>query len=235
MQLSPHAFPRGQTRQHLRAGAARVADRGGMLLTRNPFKGFKKPKEKNPLRVKVTDEEYEALLAVADEIDWRFRVALVLAHEPGHRIGAIRTLRWSDVDLEQGRIHWRAETDKAGYEHVTPITDAAKRAFRRARAEVAGIGDSPVLPAPQDGGQAVSRFLVRDWWERAEKKAKLDPKPGRGWHSLRRNFASDLKSIPLKTLCELGGWKTHVPVMTCYQQADEEELREALETRGFGT
>ena len=34
-----------------------------------------------------------------------------------------------------------------------------------------------------------------------------NPKRGRGWHSLRRKFASDLMDQPLKVLCELGGWK----------------------------
>ena len=60
------------------------------------------PREKNPTRVILSQAEYEALLRVSAEIDWRFRVALVLAHETGHRIGAIRQLRWSDVDMGPG-------------------------------------------------------------------------------------------------------------------------------------
>ena len=36
--------------------------RGGVLLERNPFKGYKVPKEKNPLRVRLSGEEYDALL-----------------------------------------------------------------------------------------------------------------------------------------------------------------------------
>ena len=54
------------------------------------------PREKNPTRVVLSQAEYEALLRVSAKIDWRFRVALVLAHETGQRIGAIRQLRWSD-------------------------------------------------------------------------------------------------------------------------------------------
>ena len=38
-------------------------------------------------------------------------------------------------------------------------------------------------------------------------RAGLEPKRGRGWHSLRRKFASDLMNQPLKVLCEPGGWK----------------------------
>ena len=58
-------------------------------------------------RVVLTENEYVALLAVADEVDWRFRVALILAHETGHRIGAVRQLRWSVIDLEKRQIRWR--------------------------------------------------------------------------------------------------------------------------------
>ena len=35
------------------------------------------------------------LPGVSGRIGWRFHVALVLAHETGHRIGAIRKLRWT--------------------------------------------------------------------------------------------------------------------------------------------
>ena len=45
----------------------------------------------------------------------QFQLALVLAHDTGHRIGAIRMLRWSDVDLKAARVRWRAENDKIGF------------------------------------------------------------------------------------------------------------------------
>ena len=60
--------------------AARSRDeRGRPLLDRNPLKGFRKPTEKNPTRVVLTEDEYRALLKVAGRLDWRFGVALVLA------------------------------------------------------------------------------------------------------------------------------------------------------------
>jgi len=60
--------------------------------------------------------------------------------------------------------------------------------------------------------------MSRAWWEKAERLAGLEPKRGRGWHSLRRKFASDLMDQPLKVLCELGGWKDAKTVLQCYQQ-----------------
>ncbi len=83
--------------------AARSKDEQGRpLLDRNPLKGLKKPREKNPARVVLTEDEYRALLKVSRQVGWPFHVALVLAHETGHRIGAIRNLRWSDIDSEAG-------------------------------------------------------------------------------------------------------------------------------------
>jgi integrase len=204
---------------------------GAPLLHRNPFRGLTPPREKNPIRVVLTDEEYDALLGVSREVDWRFHVALVLAHETGHRIGAIRRLRWSDVDLDERRIRWRAETEKNGHEHFTPMTGEARGALLLARDHQPGIGDAPVFPAPKDPAQSVSRYLMRDWWKRAERSAGLEPQQGRGWHSLRRKFASDYMHKPLKILCDLGGWKTHRTVVECYQHPDEGQLREALQDR----
>ena len=209
--------------------------RAGVLLERNPFKGYRAPKEKNPLRVKLSDEEYNALLVVSMDVEWRFHVALVLAHETGHRIGAIRQLQWSDIDLEEKLIRWRADTEKTGYAHVTPMNAVAEAALKVARTKGLSIGQAPVLPGPSDANQPVGRYRIRDWWRKAVKRAKLEPKPGRGWHSLRRKFASDLKGTPFKTLMGLGGWKTHETLLTCYQQTDEGEMRKALESRKIGT
>ena len=39
--------------------------------------------------------------------------------------------------------------------------------------------------------------MVRYWWGRAERLAGLERKRGRGWHSLRRKFASGLMGQPL--------------------------------------
>jgi integrase len=44
------------------------------------------------------------MLAIADHVHTHFPLALVLAHETGHRISSIRQLRWSDIDFENGSI-----------------------------------------------------------------------------------------------------------------------------------
>ena len=47
----------------------------------------------------------------------------------------------------------------------------------------------------------------------------MERKRGRGWHSLRRKFASDLMDQPLKVLCELGGWKNAKTVLQLLPEA----------------
>ncbi|MDP3937777.1 MAG: site-specific integrase [Deltaproteobacteria bacterium] len=204
---------------------------GRYLLERNPLKGFPFPKESNPSRPIVTDEQYRAMLAIGGHVSPLFKLALILAHETGHRIGSIRRLRWSDMDFEHGKIRWRAENDKIGFEHETVVTEAALDALERARQEQQSIGDAWVFPSPGNPAEPCSRHLVRDWWQRAEASAGVPRVKGLGWHSLRRKFATELKHTPLKDLCYLGGWKEPQTVLKCYQRADEGTMREALASR----
>jgi len=212
--------------------AARSRDEHGhLLLDRNPLKGLKKPKEKNPTRIVLTEEEYVALLGVSRKVGWQFHLALVLAHETGHRIGAIRKLRWLDIDVEGREVRWRAKHEKTGYEHVTPLTDEAVAALQEARGHNGGKGNVPVVPALRDASKCIGRCSVYRLWLRAQTMAGLEPKRGRGWHSLRRKFASDLMDQPLKVLCELGGWRDAHTVLRCYQRPDAGHLRKALDSR----
>ncbi len=206
-------------------------EQGRLLLDRNPLRGLRTPTEKNPNRVVLTEEEYRTLLKVSRKVDWRFHIALVLAHETGHRIGAIRQLRWPDIDFDGGTIVWRAEHDKSGYEHITPVTAAALDALKEVPRWDPLAGEAPVLPAPMNPRAAVGAARLHAWWSKAQILAGLEPKPGRGWHSLRRKFASDLMDQPLKVLCALGGWKTAKTVLECYQRPDAGQLRKALEAR----
>ena len=134
-------------------------EEGRLLLESNPLTGLKTPAEKNPTRVVLTGREYEALLKASLAMDWRFRVALLIAHETGHRIGAIRQLRWSDIDVEAGIIRWRGEHEKTGYEHRTPATAEALAALGRgAETESRDRGHSPAARA--EGPVSVREPLV---------------------------------------------------------------------------
>lgn len=204
---------------------------GAGWLDRNPLKGYHVGGESTPMRPIVTAKQYEDLLAVADQLGPTFKLALILAHETGHRVGSISQLRWSDLDWDAGTIRWRAEADKIRYEHVTPMTPAVLEALQGARKARSMIGDGWVLPSPLRPDEPASRHLLRDWWQRAQVLAGLAPELRRGWHSLRRQFATEMKHTPLKDLCALGGWKDPQTILKCYQRADPVTMREALASR----
>lgn len=204
---------------------------GRYLLQRNPLKGMPWPREESPRRPVLTAKDYTAMLKVAPQVDERCALALVLAHETGHRIGAIRRIRWSDVDLEGGAIRWRGEQDKIGFDHTTPLSSEALKALKKERKTRPVIGEAWVFPAPEDGTKPCSPDLLRVWWERTESLAGLKHEPGRGWHSLRRKFATELKDVPLPDLCQLGGWKDPKTILKCYQRPDVGTMRAALASR----
>ena len=205
--------------------------RGGKLLETNPVKGLKMPREESPKRVRLEEVEYLALLSTAGKVDWRCELALVLAHETGARIGSIRKLKWTDIELQSQEIHWRKENDKIGFERTTPLTPEAVEALRKARRVHPTVGGTWVFPAPRDPSKPCRSDLMTKWWNRAVKQAGLPPKERRGWHSLRRKFATDLKDAATVDLLKLGGWKSVQTLMKCYQGADKSSMRAALDGR----
>ena len=208
---------------------------GNVLLVQNPLRQFVTsrdwPREKNPERPSLLEAQAQAILEASRDIDWRFRVAFVLAHETGHRIGSIRTLRWSDIDKERGWMRWREETDKVDWEHHTPLTAEAIQALGTAEAHRADGKDGWVLPSPSDLERSCSRNIMRDWWNLAQERAGLGDVPRLGWHSLRRKFANDLRHVPLKDLASLGGWKDTQTLLKCYLKEDEQAMVKALQSR----
>jgi len=206
-------------------------NRGGVLLDRNPLRGLQIPKEDSPKRPVLMQEQYETLLSVADSVSPDFRVALTLCHETGHRVGAVRMLRWSDIDLDRGLVRWRGENDKIGFEHTTYLSDGAKSVLSELRQTRPAIGDAFLFPSPADPSTPRSRYDLQDWWRRGAKRAELSKGQRLGWHSLRRKFATEMKQAPLRDLSHLGGWKCVQTILTCYQQPDEVTQRQALASR----
>jgi integrase len=125
----------------------------------------------------------------------------------------------------------RAENDKIGYEHVTPLSDVARTALESRQRVQRSIGEAFLFQSPKDPSCRLSRHLARDWMQRAQVQAKLPPESWRGWHSVRRHFASELRESPLRDICDLGGWKDPTTVVRCYQRPSEQAMRKAMENR----
>lgn len=103
------------------------------LLSTDPTEGYPYPESTTPRRPRVSDARYRDMLEVASDVGWRFRVALILAHETGRRSKQIRRLRWSDVDFDAKQVRWRGSEDKAGHEDTNVLTDTAVEALKEAR------------------------------------------------------------------------------------------------------
>jgi hypothetical protein len=234
--------------KHLRAvirWAQSVRENGSPLLVSDPCKGFPLPSEASPRRPTTNDEEYSKLEVAASELEGIAPLFLLMVHETGHRCSAVGLLRWSDLELNEkdgeSWVRWREENDKIGFQHRTPLSTGAVKALKTAQKLSGCIGEAWVFPAPgrplrkgvATSGHVlpVSRHYLRDLWQKLEVAAGVERQPGRGWHSLRRKFATDLKETPLKDLCYMGGWKDAQTVLKCYQQPDEGTMRKALANR----
>lgn len=206
------------------------ADSAGYLLERNPLRGLKLPKEDSPKRATFTQEQCAMLRRVAAEHSAIAERFVMLAWYTGQRSSAIRQLRWSDIDLDNGVIRWRADTDKLGYEHRNPMHRDLGVFLKHDRARTKAIGDAWVFPAPRDSSQPMPRDTSQKLWERLAKAAGITRGGGYGWHSFRRAFANALRDVPPRELKDLGGWKSMHTVQTVYLQPDEQAQRRALES-----
>jgi integrase len=187
--------------------------------------------ETNPDRPYMTDAQYRALLGVGYAVSPLFYLALVLAHETGHRLGSIRLLRWSDLDLTQQVVRWRGSNDKIGFEHATSLTHEAVAALATEKTRTNGVGDGWVFASSGDRSEPCSRNTFRTWWLAALQRAELPRIRGWGFHAFRRKFATEMKHTPLKDLCYLGGWKNSRTLIEVYQQPDPVTMRNALNAR----
>jgi integrase len=207
---------------------------GGFLLDRNPLSKLPVPKEESPRRAMLTESQYTAIRSAAAAMGPRIECFVVLAWLTGHRAASLRQLRWSDVDLEQGRVHFRRELDKIGLDHWNPLHPEAVAILKRERARTPAIGDAWIFPSPRDMSRPRSNHAMQNIWKRLAAAVKLPTGERYGWHSCRRAFANRLRRAPLRDLQDLGGWKTSATLLGVYLRADESAQREALEKYDTG-
>jgi len=151
-----------------------------------------------------------------------------VAEGTGRRLSAWRQLTWDDVDLAAGTIRWRKEHDKQGYEQTVPMSEAVRDTLLEARRAQKTIGNAPVFPAPGDTARACDRYLLDRWLRRAYAAAKLVPREGGLWHTLRRKWATERKGYPVKDLAAAGGWKDEQTMLSSYQQSDQVTVKQVV-------
>jgi integrase len=200
------------------AGTFALGTRRG-ILTRSPMDRLapsERPKQKNKTKVHVLEADgIEKLVEAAGTERWQ--AAIALAGYAGLRLGEIRALKWSSIDLKNNLVHVESSALPDGTVKA-PKTDAGTRsvpllpALRRRL--VAWKVKSPhsrgrdLIIGTADGKPVAERNLRRTL-DDAKEIAKMDTITDRlSWHSLRHSFASMLATdleLPATTLARLTG------------------------------
>jgi integrase len=221
--------------------ATTVRVRGGQrLLDQHPLAGVKRIRENNPKRPVATWDRFQKTRQTIQELassaktepgrrKWlKLELALVLAEATGRRLGAIRQLRWEDVDFTAPTIRWRAATDKKKKEWIVPIPIALREELRSARAKLGSAFGGLVFPSHEKADVPVSRDKFGEWLQVAEKKAGLPKLDGSLWHAYRRGWATSRKDLPAADVAAAGGWKDVATMIRCYQMPDDATLLEVM-------
>ncbi len=154
---------------------------------------------------------------------------LVIAEGTGHRIGSVRQLRHNDLILgEQPKVRWRAGTDKAETESLTPISPEVHERLMKVRRERATGGDMPLFPAPMDRSRPVGEKTVAHWLDRAMKLAGVPALAHDKFHGLRRKWVMERKDYPDKDVARAGGWRSTRVMKQAYQQVDDATVLEVV-------
>lgn len=206
-------------------------------LHANPLKGIQRRPEKNPRRPVTCQERFDATrraiqargARAADGSDerlkWtRLELALVLAEATGRRIGAIRQLRWEDIDYATPAITWRADADKMGVLWTIDLASPLVTELRRFQARLGGVGGW-VFPAARYPDQPIDRWAMVKYLLQAERDAGLPKLVGGVWHPYRRKWAMERKHWPMRDVAAVGGWKCLRSLLECYAQADRDTMR----------
>jgi integrase len=118
----------------------------------------------------------------AERFKWlRLELALVLAESTGRRIGAIRRLRWEDIDYSMSAITWRADADKMGVVWTIDLSTALVAELRRFQARLGAVGGW-VFPAARLPDQPADRWAIVKCLLQAERDAGLPKLIGGVWH-----------------------------------------------------
>jgi integrase len=219
---------------------------GSRLLNENPLAGVRREKEINPLRPVASWERFRRTRAAMRELQrdqasalmaeplsvtarvalqrWiRMELALVLAEATGRRLGALRQLRWEDIDFTRKTIRWRAAYDKKGKETVVPMPGKLAGDLRRLKAKL-GATTTCVFAGERRPDQPMDRHLFDKWLRVAETRAGLPKLVGGLWHPYRRKWATERKQHSVVDVAAAGGWKDTQTLLTCYQQPDAESM-----------
>lgn len=149
--------------------------RNGWVQRDSPFRGLKLPEVERSAGKLITDDEIKRLIAVCErgeEEAW-----LMVSLGTGARPGEVRTLRWSDVDLERAIITF-TDTKHGNRRRPVAIGELVVEALRdwqKMQRKGRDLIDDPYLFSTKlDGSVPWSRFYAgRDRWGALRERAGL--------------------------------------------------------------
>lgn len=209
---------------------------GQYLMTLDPTRGLPLPSEKNPRRAIATQDRFERVRAVSDQVMmeevgsgtryWRrsyLSELLEIVNGTGRRISAICQLRHDDLHFDEGpygAIRWRADSDKMGFESTVPIGPHVREAIDRAWSRCQASTEGHLFPSPKVRGAPLRYELAGDWLRKAEQLAGVETQDGALWHAYRRKWATERKHLPDVDVAAAGGWRNARTLVDLYQRPD---------------
>ncbi len=208
---------------------------GTRLLDANPLAGCRRVSDPNPRRPVTTWDRFTATRRAmqdaaagareaSDRRVWaKAELALVLAEATGRRLGAIRQLRWEDIDWEHGTMRWRAAADKKRKQWVVPVGERLITVIRQFQRQLGAVGGW-LFATEHDPTEPMDRHVFARLLKKAEDAAGLPKLEGSLWHAYRRKWATERKHLPLVDVAAAGGWTGTATLSTCYQQPTNDVL-----------
>lgn len=187
------------------------------MLEVNPAKNVKLLRENNQRLRYLTRQEIERLYESSPD---HLKPIILTALLTGMRKGEILSLKWEDIDFDQGVIFVR--DSKNGEMREIPINDQLMLTLKGEKFK------SPYVFAKEDGKHRIS---IRTAFKKAVKRAKI--KDFR-FHDLRHTFASHLvmSGVDLMTVKELLGHKT-INMTLRYAHLSSDHKRHAVNSLRF--
>lgn len=178
------------------------------FITSNPLEGLRDEAAPNNRDFAIPQAD---LLRLVEQARPWLRWFLFLLWETGMRSSELRTLEWSDINMEHGKIKLPGERCKGGYDRDIALTELARWILSHIPAD----GVNPHVFANQHGPSGpISESTLKRAWKIARGKAGVKgPKGQEIWlHTLRHTWATDAitSGIDLKTVMSQGGWKSPV-------------------------
>jgi Phage integrase family len=167
-------------------------------------------------------------LSAAHEEGADWYAAVCLCGEAGLRIGEVRALAWSDVDMKAATItvsrqrrHGVEGTPKGRTRRTIPMTRILIAALRALNSIRAGYVIRNLDGTPKTDGQDAKAI------QRIYKRAGV-PKRRRKWHLLRNTFGAHAALFGVNPWTLMSGWDTSGSTRPCCTSSSPKTIRERL-------